>query len=824
MPSAQLFPGISAQAADVTGEGFIPATDRISALRAELLSTPYSICLERPALMDAFWSSPEGRRSAREDHPLIHRALTLNYIYARRKPRIYRGELIIGNMTSKRIAANYYIEGGSINILEDILRLEKRAIPLKLSFFEKAELVRIGLKHAFKSVGAKALLRPSRFSYFLDFFRAKRHFVTEEAGIGHQVGNYRMVVHDGLKSPYEDAALMLAEGRLRDGSPLDGDGKAFLHSVMFTIDGIRRMAENLADEAERMAGKAGVSEERKLELLESARICRRVPFEPSRTYQEGLQAVWLVHVALNLEDFEQGLSFGRLDRILLPLFRSDVEQGRLTVEQATEITASFCLKTCETMPLYSQRVDQFFSGNGVAQAFTLGGVDEEGNDVTNELSALILNAYAQVLTREPAVHVRIHPDTPDWFFKKSVELLQLGTSRPSFFGDTAVVRALEEAGMSTAHARDYAVIGCVEMASQGRTYNSSDAALFNLPLCLELALNEGMRFNGKARIEGPRRFGAPTPPVSSLKTFDDILEAFRAQVAHGVGDMVKVIGWMEEVYRRVRTTPVNSILTEGCLDKARDVTWGGGLYDYTSVQTAGLADAGDSLYALKKIVFDEGRFTLGEFVQILKDNFTGREGLRVELATKLPRYGNGNPEADRMTGLAADAFADAVWSHKNSRGGQYVPGFYSMTCNIGFGRVTGALPNGRLAGQRLSNGLAPVDGSERCGPTAVLRSAASLDSRKWTNCHALNLKFDKKMVQGKAGRNALVSLFKNYFSQGGMQVQVNVLDAETLREAKRDPSLHPGIVVRVAGYCAYFNDLQPDVQDEIIERTAHGIT
>ncbi|HVN72838.1 MAG TPA: pyruvate formate lyase family protein, partial [Desulfomonilia bacterium] len=803
-------------------EGFTAATSRISAIKAELLSTPYSICLERPKLLEEFLSSKDGRLSAKLDHPLIHRARALHYLYSHRMPRIYADELIIGNMTSKRIAANYYIEGGSINILEDIARLGKRAVPLKLSVPETAELLRIGLKNAFKSVGAKALLRPGRLSYFLDFFRAKRHYVTEEAGIGHQVGNYWMVVNEGLVRPYEEAKSSLEEGRLANGSPIDADQRAFFSSVLITIDGIRKMAENLAERAELEAKKPGLSEQRRAELLESARVCRRVPFEPARTYLEGLQAVWLVHVALNLEDFEQGLSFGRMDQILLPLYRSDVEQCRLTPEQATEMTAGFCLKTCETMPLYSQRIDQFFSGNGVAQAFTLGGTDEKGNDVTNEVSGLILDAYAQVLTREPAVHVRIHPTTPEWFFNKSVELLQMGTSRPSFFGDLAVVRALEEAGMTEAHARDYAIIGCVEMASQGRTYNSSDAALFNLPFCLELALNEGARFNGKARIEGPRRFGAATPPVSSMKTFEDILEAFRAQVRHGVDDMVKVIGWMEEVYRDIRPTPVNSILTDGCLDSGKDVTWGGGLYDFTSVQAAGLADAGDSLYALKKIVFDEKRFSLEEFVRILRENYKGREDLRIELATRLPRYGNGDPEVDRMTQLAADAFADAVWSHKNTRGGQYVPGFYSMTCHLGFGRMTGALPNGRPAGRRLSNGLAPADGSERMGPTAVLRSAASLDSRKWMNCYALNLKFDKKIVQGKTGRKALVNLFKNYFTQGGMQVQVNILDTETLKAAKKDPASYPGIVVRVAGYCAYFNDLQPDVQDEIIERTAHG--
>lgn len=807
----------------VAGKGFISPTSRIITIKKTLLSTPYSICLERPKLLEEFWNSEEGRRSARVEHPLVQRALALQYIFSHRRPRVYEDELIIGNMTSKRIAANYYIEGGSINILEDFARLGTRTNPLKLTGGETAALLGIGLKNLFKSVGARALFKPARLSYFLDFFRAKRHYVTEEAGIAHQVGNYRMVVHEGLRCPYEEATKRLQEGRLADGTPLNADQSAFFRSVVITIDGIRTMAENLAAQAEAMAGLPGVTPQRRAELLESASACRHVPFEPARTYLEGLQAVWLVHMAMNMEDFEQGLSFGRMDQILLHLYRGDIAQGRLTPERATEITAGFCLKACETLPLYSRRVDQFFSGNGVAQAFTLGGTDAEGNDVTNELSALILNAYAQVLTREPAVHVRIHPGTPDWFFHKSVELLQLGTSRPAFFGDTAVVSALQEAGMTKEHARDYAVIGCVEMASQGRTYNSSDAALFNLPLCLELALNEGRRFHGKARIEGRRRFGAPTPPVSALTSFESVLAAFRAQVRHGVDDLVKVISWLEEVYRIHRPTPVNSILTEGCLEKGKDVTWGGGLYDYTSVQTAGLADAGDSLYALNRIVFEEKRFSLEEFVQILKNNFRGHEDLRVKLATKLPRYGNGDPAADRMTQLAADAFADALWARKNTRGGQYVPGFYSMTCHVGFGKVTGALPNGRPAGKRLSNGLAPVDGSERLGPTAVLRSAASLDSKKWMNCLALNLKFDKNIVQGETGRNALTNLFKNYFAQGGMQVQVNILDTETLKAAKKDPSSYPGIVVRVAGYCAYFNDLQPAVQDEIIERTTHGI-
>ncbi|MBM4445987.1 MAG: hypothetical protein FJ023_01370 [Chloroflexi bacterium] len=799
---------------------FFEPSERISSIKADLFATPYSICLERPGLLEEFWRSPDGRK-AKTEHPLVQRALALSYIFSHRKPHIYSGELIIGNMTSKRIAANYYPEGGSVNILLDIFRLERRRIPLKLTTREKWHLLGIGLRNIQRSVAGRTLLRFGRFSHFLDFFLAKRYFITEEAGIAHQVGGYWNVVHHGLRRADEMAAQCLEAGTTADGTPLTPDQRAFYRSVRITIDGIRQMAANLSDEAEWLAGAPGTTVERRVELQELASACRKVPYEPARNFQEGLQSCWLVHLALNLEDFEQGLSFGRLDQILYPLYLRDIKRGHLTPERAVELLASFELKTCETMPIYCERVDQFFSGNGVSQGITMGGTDAEGNDVTNELSGLILEAYAQICTREPALHVRVHKGTPTWFLEKASQVVQLGCGKPSFFGDSSVVQALQEAGMTRAHARDYAVIGCVEMASQGRTYNSSDAALFNLPLCLELALNQGRRFMSWG-FKGSR-LGAATPPVTDMRTFEDVVKAFRAQVCNAVDEMAKVIGWLEDGYRVWRPTPVNSIITDGCLERGRDVTWGGAVYDLTSIQIVGLADVGDSLYALKKIVFDDRRITLREFVRILKANFRGYEAFQSELANRLPRYGNGDAEVDRMTQIAADVFSEAVSTHVNARGGRYVTGIYSMTCYIGFGHITGALANGRPAGRPLSNGLSPVNGADRRGPTAMLRSAASLDSRKWANCCALNLKFDKKVVQGTAGWRAISSILDAYFNQGGMQLQINVLDADMLRAAKDDPAAYPGIVVRVAGYCAYFNDLQPAVQDEIIERTAHGI-
>jgi len=810
-------PQLANNRAFAVGGPFFDPSPRIANIRTDIFAARPSICLERPLLLDAFQRSPQGRQ-ARSEHPLIRRALAVAYVLSHREPRIYEGELVIGNMTSKRVAANFYPEGGSVNILEDLHRLERRRSPLQLSARERLQLLRIGLRSLRGSVAGHALLRPTRIKHFADFFVAKRYFVTEEAGIGHQAGGYHNVVHLGLHHADAIATHGLRTDTLPDGTALNADQRAFYRSVRIVIAGIRRLADNLAREAERIANESSAT--RAKELRTCAAACRHVPYQPARTLLEALQSCWLVHVALNLEDFEQGMSFGRLDQILAPLYEQDLLENRLTKRRAVELLASFQLKTCETLPLYSERIDHYFSGNGVAQGITLGGTDADGRDATNELSCLMLDAYAQIQTREPALHVRLHEDSPPWFVERAVSVLQLGCGKPSFFGDAAVVRALQHAGMSKQHARDYAVIGCVELASQGRTYNSSDAALFNLALCLELALNQGYRFTSR-KLPG-FRLGAATKSVAQMATFDDVIGAFRDQVCDAADEMCRVIRWLEQSYRTWRPTAINSTITEGCLERGRDVTWGGATYDLTSIQAVGLADVGDALYAIRRLVFDERRMSLPALVEMLKNNYEGHERLQVELKCRFPRFGNGQADVDRMTQTALDVFTQEITRRRNTRGGRYVPGVYSMTCHSAFGRHTGALPNGRRAGERLSNGLSPVDGADRCGPTAVLGSAASLDSSRLSNCYALNLKFDANRVRGLQGRQVLSALLRGYVRQGGMQVQLNLLDAETLRAARRDPASYPGIVVRVAGYSAYFTDLDPAVQDEIIERTAHG--
>lgn len=800
---------------NINQDTIIP-TQRISDIRNHLVNEPVSICLERPKLMR------KSRRSLefiRESHPAVKRAITLAYVMSGRTPKIYSGELIIGNMSSKRIASNYYPEGGSSQILEDLFCLgSRKTVPIKLSVFEKMSLLYTGVRHYFESIGWYAFGRPKRIlSLWKYVFNAKRFILTEAAGVSHQIPDYETVVNHGLKKADRAALEALESGCSRTGANLTENQIAFYRSVRIVISGIRQMSKNLSNEAMRLSELTETSPERKNELRILADALSRIPYEPARSFQEGLQACWILHVCLNLEDFEQGLSFGRLDQILYPLFRSDFDSGKIDHKTATELIASFQLKACETVPLFSKRLDAFFSGNTVGQGITLGGVDEYGNDCTNELSGLFLDAFRQIKTREPNLHVRIHEKTPSWFLEKCVEMLQAGCGSPAFFGDTAIINALKKAGMTEKHARNYAVIGCVELGSQGRTYHSSDAGLFNLPLCLEMALNQGRSFGSM------KREGAKTPAPHDMRSFDDLLMAYREQVNKMIDDAVRVIGWLEKAYAVHRTTPINSLLTKGTLAQGCDVTWGGGEYDFTSLQIVGLADTGDALYAIKKLVFDSKRMTLPELVSILKYDFKDHAALAVELKRKYSKFGNGDKEVDAMVQIAADAFTDAVNGRNNTRGGRYLSGVYSMTCHTAFGKKTGAMANGRRKAVMLSNGLSPATGSDVKGPTAVFRSASFIDNSSFANCLALNIRFDTSFMEGPLGNRLASGLLSSYLvDQKGMQVQINVVDVETLKAAKKNPEAYPGLLVRVAGYCAYFNDLESSAQDEIIRRTAHG--
>ena len=380
------------------------------------------------------------------------------------------------------------------------------------------------------------------------------------------------------------------------------------------------------------------------------------------------------------------------------------------------------------------------------------------------------------------------------------------------FNDNAAVPALVRHGYTESEARDYAIVGCVEPSLPGRSFFSTDAALCNLPLCLLLALNAGRRPGRR------RRIGAPTPGPAALTSMAAVIDAFTIQVAHLVGRLVADLQIVERGNRDFHPTPLSSMLVDGCIESGRDVTAGGARCNASGIQGVGVADVADSLSALRHVVFERRAHNLETVVAALAADFAGAGRLLAALLGA-PKFGNDLKLPDGYAARVMQIFHDALARHRNTRGGPYVPGFYSSTCHVGFGGRTGALPSGRRAGAPLAASLGCANGMDRRGVTALLNSVAHLDATLAMNGYALNLRFDRDTVAGDKGLRILTALTEGFFNSGGLELQFNVLDPGLLAEARRHPGRHPGIVVRVAGYCAYFDDLPDAVKQEIIART-----
>jgi len=387
-----------------------------------------------------------------------------------------------------------------------------------------------------------------------------------------------------------------------------------------------------------------------------------------------------------------------------------------------------------------------------------------------------------------------------------------GNGVPGLFNDEPTIASLVSHGYPLEESRNYAVVGCVEPSFPGKSFFSTDAALFNLPLCLILALNKGRR------LDSGRRIGAGTPHPATFTSMEQVLDAFRIQVDHMVNRMVRDLQVIEKGNRDHHPTPFSSMLVDGCLESGSDVTAGGAHYNSSGIQGVGIADTADSLAAIDEVVFRQKKHTLPEVIDALRCNFDDSPLVLAQLKGA-PKFGNDNELADRYADLVAHIYHDALARHRNSRGGPYVPGFYSSTCHVGFGNRTEALPSGRMSGRPFAASLGSCNGCDREGPTALMNSVARVDSTLAANGYALNLRFDSPTLNGDRGLDVMTALTKGFFASGGMEMQLNVLDPEMLADAREHPGKYPGIVVRVAGYCAYFDELPDTVKCEIIDRT-----
>ena len=781
-----------------------PRTDR---LRQRSLDARPSLSEERALLLTAFYREHEGRHSV----PLL-RALAFRDLCERQAISIGEGELIVGNRGPAPKAVPTFPEL-TCHSLEDLRVLDSRpltsyaASPSMLEAYER-EVIPFWRGRSLRDRLFAALPPRWHAAYRAGVFTE----FMEQRAPGHTVLDDKI---------YRRGLVDFREGIERRRATLDplADPEAWdrseqLAAMAVACEASVLFAERHAAEAERQAT-AEEDANRRRELLRVAEVCRRVPARAPRDFQEALQAYWFCHLGVVTElNGWDAFSPGHLDQHLWPFYRRGLADGSLTRDSARELLECLFVKFNDHPAPPKVGVTAAESGTYTDFAnVNLGGLLGDGSDGSNELTHLLLEVIEDMHLVQPSNNLQLSRRTPELVLHHALRVLRRGYGFPSLFNADAVVEEQLRQGKTLEDARAGGCSGCVETGAFGKEAYVL-TGYFNLPKVLELALHDG---------QDPRtgeQVGAHTGPVSDLCDAEAVFAAFRAQLRDLLD--VKLAGneIVGRMYARLMPAPFLSVLVDDCVAKGVDYNAGGARYNNSYVQGVGIGTLTDSLAAIDSIVFGERRLSLAQLVEALDADLAGDEPLRARLRNRTPKYGNDDEAADRWMRRAFEAFFEAVDGRPAARGGRYRIQMLPTTCHVYFGSVTGATPDGRAASRPLSEGISPVQGADRNGPTAVMRSAAKMDHLR-TGGTLLNMKLTPSLLQGEEGIEKVARLVRGYFRLDGHHVQFNVVGAETLRVAQARPEEHRGLIVRVAGYSDYFCDLPRALQDEIIARTEH---
>jgi formate C-acetyltransferase len=640
--------------------------------------------------------------------------------------------------------------------------------------------------------------------------------------VSHTIPDFSRAVRQGLRA-------LIDEAQVHAESTRSSDQREHYQAMTEVLEGVVSYSRRLAERAAVLASQSDDPAQQG-ELLALVDLHRRVPEFPASSFREGLTTVWVCWTALHQENANVGLSLGRLDQLLYPFYRADMDAGRLTLTDAVELLCCLWLKIGDHVPSVPESAEQLFGGTGSNQAITIGGVDRDGNDAVNDLTYVMLRATELMLLRDPNLNARYMPGVNQPEYLERLCRCNVRTrATPALHNDAAVIAALQQHGDSLEDARDYGVVGCVEPCSAGRHYGHSGALLLNLPSVLELML-----FNGRHRHTGLNQLiTEPTGDPRGFATMADVRTAFAGQLRQIAARAVAVNNAMGAVYRDYYPSPLLSALFEGPMQKARDVTRGGANGNSSGVAIVGFADVVDSLSAIERLVFGTGKLGFGELLAALEADFVGYEVLlaRLENPDQNPAFGNDELLSDRNARWLVTLLHDTFTAHRNVRDGAYRVGYWTMTNHAGFGMLLGSMPNGRRSRQNFASGITP-----RSGKTPellrTLHSVAGLPTTLIGNGMALNIKFVPEGTD-LASQERMLHTFRaavaGYFapandSQGGMEIQFNVTSSDDLRRALDNPEELATLLVRVSGYTAYFKDLTPEMQQEIIARTQYRLS
>ena len=648
-------------------------------------------------------------------------------------------------------------------------------------------------------------------------------------GVGHYVMNYEKILRIGFDGMVSEAKEHLAN--LSEGDPDYDEKKEFYEAVIICHEAAIKYIERYAELAEEMAA-SEKDPQRRRELEMMAENCRQIAGGPAESFWQALQLFNFATTLTQIESNGHSVSYGRMDQWLYPYYQADIQSGAITKEFAQELLEVTYVKMNNPTKIRDGGTVRVRQGRGFGgECLTIGGVDRNGNDVTNDLTMMLLDASVHTRMMCPWLLVRMHRDTPYELKVKTVECIRAGYGHPKIFNDAPTIKAQMRKGMPLEEARDYAIVGCVEPNSPGREYGWHDGSYINTVKFMEMVLNGGRCLDCGPHCQRWEKCGAlgkalgpDTGSLETYKSFDEVLESVDKQFDYWIGQMCSTMNVVDQAHRDRKPLPYASAFFDGCLEAGTDLTAGGAVYNGIGPQASGIATCADTLATIKQLVFDEKRFTGGEPLQAVKDNWDGHEILYALVnSSKVHHFGNDDDYADDLFKFMFECYCRHLSGRPTIRGGEYTPGVYSVSANVGMGLNTNASLDGRKAGEAISDNMGPVHtawGSHDIrGPIAIAHSVSKVDHSLATNGTLLNMKFPQDAVKGRDGRDNLIGFIDEYLAAGPMHVQFNIMSSETMRAAQNYPEQYKDMLVRVAGYSAYFVELGKALQDDLINRT-----
>jgi formate C-acetyltransferase len=785
-------------------------TDRIKKLRDQSLNAINRLDAERALLVTNFYKSGIDSKVSTP----VMRALALNHIFVNKFICINEDELIVGERGPAPKATPTYPEI-NLHSLEDLEILDSRK---KVSFKVDEETKRIYRKEIipfWKGKSNRERIMRSMAPEWIEAYNAGIFTeFQEQRAPGHTVcGN--KIYHKGMLDLMKEVRDTATQIDWKN-DPLASIRNEELKAMEIAANAIILFAHRHADKLEELSDEPGNSQ-RKQELLEMATICRQVPAHAPRTFHEALQNYWFIHLGV-ITELNPWDSFnpGRLDQHLYPFYKKELEDGTLTKEKATELLQSFWIKfnNHPSPPKVGVTAQESNTYTDFC-LINLGGVKPDGSDAVNELTFLILDVIEEMRLLQPGSMVQVSRVNPDNFIHRTLKITKTGFGQPSYFNTDAIVKELVRQGKSLEDARNGGASGCVEAGAFG-TEAYILTGYFNLTKVLEITLN-----NGTDPLMG-KKIGLETGPAELFRDFDDLMNSYSKQLKHFIDIKINGNNRIEQIFMEYMPVPFLSLLIDDCIANGKDYNAGGARYNTSYIQGVGLGSITDSLTALKYHVFDKKTISMSGMLKALSQNFIDFEKLRFEFLYNTPKYGNDDDYADAQALSVFELFYAAVDGRPTARGGISRINFLPTTSHIYFGSVIQASPDGRKAKEPLSEGISPVQGADKKGPTAVLKSASKLDHLR-TGGTLLNQKFTPSFFDEEESIEKMTALIHGYFRMNGHHIQFNVVSATTLRDAQKHPEKYRDLIVRVAGYSDYFNDLGEDLQNEIIQRTEQGL-